>query len=69
MLLEARETFTASKNSKVQIALEGLNKAMIINDKLAEENDLLKKKLTFLEDRESELRSQLESKERSSAVL
>jgi len=59
----------SSKNSKVQMALEGLNKAKIINDKFAEENDLLKKKLTLLEVRESELRSQLESKERSNVVL
>jgi len=51
------------------MALEGLNKAKIINDKFAEENDLLKKKLTLLEVRESELRSQLESKERSNVVL
>jgi len=58
------DVIPAIKSPKVLMALEGLHKAKIINDKFDKENKDLKKRLMMLEVKETQWKSQLEEKER-----
>lgn len=63
------EAIPAIKSPKVLMALEGLHKAKIINDKFDKENKELKRRLMILESTESQWKSQLEEKERINTEL